>query len=331
MPSLPSTLSSVVIRKLAPSLSTMLPFSTCPVRIFGPAKSASSATPLRTFNEAVRNLSIDSACCWWLPCEKFNLATSIPAVSSSSSLSWLRLLGPSVQTIFALRIQTTQPSTAQQYPKIPLLPLKGGSVVRKGLFAIAKCSRVMNAPAAAVGAGEELVQHLVEDDELDEVGGNLVPVERGMNPDLSGLVVVQSQADRPAALLERHAPPTDLGPDASLKVLVVEAAEDLAQVEAATVRVERRIRIPLLANQRLTTADEIVQDRSGFSLSPSGVVGDRADHRLGRVEEHVVQAQSEIGLQPAKAHHRRAIVGDRKTHGDVQIPGESPRQVSRFE
>src|SRR5262249_8391325 len=194
-----------------------------------------------------------------------------------------------------------------------------------------KCSRVMNAPAGAVGAGEELVQHLVEDDELDEVGGNLVPVERGMNPDLSGLVVVRSQADRPAALLERHAPPTDLGPDASLKVLVVEAAEDLAQGEAATVRVERRIRIPLLANQRLTTADEIVQDRSGFSLSASGVVGDRADHRLGRVEEHVVQAQSEVGLQPAKAHHRRAIVGDRKPHGDVQVPGESPRQVSRCE
>src|SRR5215510_553831 len=190
MPSLPSTASSVVIRRLAPSLSTMLPCSTSPVRIFGPARSASRPTPLRTFSEAVRSRSIDSACCWWVPWEKFSRATSIPALSNSSSLSWLKLLGPSVQTIFALRIQATQSSTAQQYPKIPFLPLKGGSVVREGLLALAKCSRVMDAPAAASGAGEELVQHLVEDDELDEVGGDLASVERGMDPDLSRLVIV---------------------------------------------------------------------------------------------------------------------------------------------
>src|SRR5499425_1483420 len=96
----------------------------------------------------------------------------MPAVSSASSLSWLKLLGPSVQTIFALRIRLPHHSTAQQHPKIPLLPLNGGRVVGKRLLPVAKRPRVMNAAAGAVRAGKKLMEHFVEDDELHEERGD---------------------------------------------------------------------------------------------------------------------------------------------------------------
>jgi hypothetical protein len=77
----------------------------------------------------------------------------------------------------------------EESAEVLALPGDGRLVERKGALAVAEGPGVMNAPPRPVRAGEELVEHLVEDDELHEEAGDLGMVQRGVNADLPGLVV----------------------------------------------------------------------------------------------------------------------------------------------
>jgi hypothetical protein len=181
--------------------------------------------------------------------------------------------------------------------------------------------------AGAIRAGEQLVQHLVEDDELHEEGGDLWPIEGGMDADLSRLMIVQPESNRFSALLEGHSSPTDLRPDSVLEEALIEALKDFLEVEAPPERIELRVGVTLLTDEGLAPSDEIVEHRPCLPLSAAGVVGDRAHHWLGGIKEHVVQAQPQVSLCTPEAHHRRSIVGDRKADRDVQVSGKAAREV----
>ena len=97
---------------------------------------------------------------------------------------------------------------------------------------------MVHAAALRVGAGEELVEHLVEHDELHEEAGHLGPVERGVDADLPALVVIDAEPDRLASALAGHPPPADARLDAALEVPVVHRIEQLLEIEAPPARVE---------------------------------------------------------------------------------------------
>jgi hypothetical protein len=75
------------------------------MRIFGPCRSARTATKRPSLVAAARMRSMRAPCSWWLPWEKFSRNTSTPAATSCSILS--SLAGPSVATILVLRITAT--------------------------------------------------------------------------------------------------------------------------------------------------------------------------------------------------------------------------------
>ncbi len=89
---------------LSPVLSTILPFSNLPIRIFGPCRSARTPTawPAERANERVN--SAYSICSSRVPWEKLILTTSTPAFIMRSRTLGSRHAGPSVATIFVLRI-----------------------------------------------------------------------------------------------------------------------------------------------------------------------------------------------------------------------------------
>lgn len=66
---------------------------------FGPERSASMAIGLFSFWDISRINLICSAFSSWVPCEKFSLAISMPALASSSIFSLVHEDGPIVQTI----------------------------------------------------------------------------------------------------------------------------------------------------------------------------------------------------------------------------------------
>src|SRR5689334_24700447 len=93
-----------------------------------------------------------------------------------------------------------------------------------------------------VRAGEELVEHLVEDDELHEEAGDLGVVQRGVDTDLPGLVVVDAEADGLPAPPARCATPPDARPHPALEEAVVQRVPDLLQVEEAALGGKRLVR-----------------------------------------------------------------------------------------
>ena len=86
----------------------------------------------------------------------------------------------------------------------------------------------------------------------------------------------------------------------------------------------------MLADARLLSADEIVEETPGAPASAAGIVGNRPHHRSRGVEKHVVQAQTEAGRGPAKADHRAPVVRYRKPNWHAQLTGEQLRQRGRF-
>src|SRR5262249_35548716 len=170
------------------------------------------------------------------------------------------------------------------------LPLKEGPEVfplpgdrrleeREGALAIAECPRVMHPAPRPVGAGEELVEHFVEDDEFHEEPRHLRVVQRGVDTDLAGLVVVHPETNRLAAAPARSAAPSDARPHPALEEALVQPVAELLQMEEAPLRRERLVRgVTLLADARLLTLDELVQDPAGLRPPPPGVVRHRLDH-----------------------------------------------------
>ena len=89
-----------------PDTSSVFPPSMSFRRISGPLVSRSVATG--SFNSLLTLITRSNfaLCSSWLPCEKLNLATFIPASISSLNLSSLSLAGPIVQIIFVFLILT---------------------------------------------------------------------------------------------------------------------------------------------------------------------------------------------------------------------------------
>ncbi len=96
--------SRVVTVTVWPVFTSRLPFSNLPRRIFGPWMSWRMATGTPTFF-AARRMRFTRRRCWsCVPCEKLSRATFMPARMSSSMISAESEDGPSVQMIFALRM-----------------------------------------------------------------------------------------------------------------------------------------------------------------------------------------------------------------------------------
>jgi len=101
--SVPST-SLVVIVKSWSSFSMTFPSLKVLIRISGPLVSRSTAAGIPRLSRTLLNISMFSLCSSWLPWEKFNLATFIPASRSFLIISSFLDEGPIVHIIFVLRI-----------------------------------------------------------------------------------------------------------------------------------------------------------------------------------------------------------------------------------
>ena len=98
------TRSLVVSVKKSPALSSAFPPSKSRVRISGPFVSSKIAIGSPSSARSFLTMSIRFFCSSCVPCEKFSLATFIPASISFRSTSSLSVAGPSVQTIFVFLI-----------------------------------------------------------------------------------------------------------------------------------------------------------------------------------------------------------------------------------
>ena len=78
-------------------------FFSRPVRIFGPCRSARMQMFLPSSAVTLRINWISFTLSGWVPCEKFNRATSMPARSRPRNTVSVLLAGPIVATIFARR------------------------------------------------------------------------------------------------------------------------------------------------------------------------------------------------------------------------------------
>ncbi len=171
----------------------------------------------------------------------------------------------------------------------------------------------------------------MEDDEFNEEARHRRLVERRMKSNLTGLVVVDAEADGLAAPAARAASPPYGRPHSPLEVHLVELVENLTQVISPTPRREDFVpSIPVLPDARLLSTDEVVQEAAGAPLAAAGVVGNRPQHRGRGVEKHVVQAQTEGSRSPPEADHRAPVVGHRQPDGQAELPGEQLRQRGRL-
>ena len=182
---------------------------------------------------------------------------------------------------------------------------------------------MVNPPARPVRAGEQLVQHLVEDDELHEEPRHRRVVQRRVNADLPGLVVIDAEADRLPPPSAGRAPPPDARPHAALEEALVERVADLLQMEEAALGRESLVRgVAFLTDARLLALDELVQDSPGLRPTAACVIGHCLDHRDRRIQEHVMQPQPECRGSAAEADHRAPVVGDGQSNRHPQVPGE---------
>src|SRR5262249_31484997 len=147
-------------------------------------------------------------------------------------------------------------------------------VEREGALAVTEGPGVVHTPARSVRAREELMQHLVEDDELHEESRNLGMVQRRMDADLPGLVVVDAEADRLPSTAAGRASPADGGPHSILEEAIVQGVADLLQMEELALGGEALIGcVAFLTDARLLSLDELVQDPAGPGPPTAGVVG----------------------------------------------------------
>src|SRR5262249_16298790 len=150
-------------------------------------------------------------------------------------------------------------------------------VERKRPLAIAKRLRV-------VGVGKQLVQHLVEDDVLDEERWHVGAVERRVNANLARRVLVHAEANRLAPPAQRSPRPADPGADAVLEEHAVELVEDDLQVEAAAARDELLAGASGASNVAVARVDEAVDDAPGGAVALGRVAGERLDDGVGSIE-----------------------------------------------
>jgi hypothetical protein len=168
------------------------------------------------------------------------------------------------------------------------------------------------------------VQHLVEDDVVHEEGRHLAGVERRVDADGAAEVIVDAEPDGAPAPPYRSPAPSDLGLDAPAEAQDVEPIEDLLKVPDPASRIERRLLAAALPEPDLLAlgADEAVDRQARVLLAAPGVVGDRAHHRGGRVEEHVVDPQAQPLAGAPEGEHGRAVVGDEEAHRTAQFLGK---------
>src|SRR5258706_16378598 len=94
---------------------------------------------------------------------------------------------------------------------VALFPGDGALVMAKLLFAAAKLRRMQERSARAPAGRNHVVEHLVVDDELEEVAWHPRPIEVRVNTDEPPDGAVASELDRGAGLLGpgRRAAPRD--------------------------------------------------------------------------------------------------------------------------
>ena len=100
-------MSSVVKVNLSPFLRVILPFSNVLILNSGPFVSSIMAIGCFFWSLIFLIVAIFFACSSCVPCEKFSLATFIPASIIWESTSSLSLAGPSVQIIFVFFIKNS--------------------------------------------------------------------------------------------------------------------------------------------------------------------------------------------------------------------------------
>src|SRR6266513_841579 len=98
--------------------------------------------------------------------------------------------------------------------QVRLLPGAGPIVAGEAALGGAEFRAVHGAAALPVDAGrEDLVEHLVEDDHVDEVAGHALVIERGMDADDFLVVEVDAHLDGAAPAILGAPAPADAGAD----------------------------------------------------------------------------------------------------------------------
>src|SRR5438067_264775 len=221
----------------------------------------------------------------------------------------------------------------QEQMQVRLLPGPRPDVAGEGTLALAELGAVHHAPAVAPNRGRNgLVQHLVEDDQLHEVAGHLLVVERGMDADELLLVEVDAHLHRAAPSEGRPPAPSDARVDLAAELLGVEAGEDRRQVVHAAALLEGGQRaVAGRADEVAVIADVCVDGAAVGAAVAAGEPGQRADHVLVCDGEHVVQSEAHAPLQALVRNHGPGVVGelylDRLPHQPGELVGEDRARV----
>src|SRR5260370_416974 len=130
----------------------------------------------------------------------------------------------------------------QEQMEVGLLPGARRLVAGEAPLRGAELGPVHGAAAVAFEAGrEDLVEHLVEDDHLDEVARHALVIEGGMNADDLVVVEVHAHLDGALAPRDRAPPPADARAHLAAEVARVQLGVDVRQVVHLAVRRERRL------------------------------------------------------------------------------------------
>jgi hypothetical protein len=177
----------------------------------------------------------------------------------------------------------------------------------------------VHAAIARDGGGHHVVQHFVEEHELDEVLGYPGAIERRVDADqpLGGRVAAELDAlatlDR---LLDRAtASPGDEGVVGAVEVPVVHFAEERKEIVHLALGAERLAGRARGADAVVVLGDELPDGARGVAIAAEHVADERDLHGGRRVEEHVVHAGTELLAPSRDAHHARHVVADVEHHG----------------
>src|SRR5262245_59473762 len=118
-------------------------------------------------------------------------------------------------------------------------PQAGAVVVLEGALLLEELGGVELAAPADDGDVVHLVKHLLIDDPLEEERWDEAPIQGGVDADQSLFHRVRAHLDRAApAAAARDGAPGDAGPDLIFEIVLVQAIEDLLQIEEFALRAD---------------------------------------------------------------------------------------------
>ena len=208
-----------------------------------------------------------------------------------------------------------------------LLPDARSLVAGEAPLRCAKLSS-MHAAATALALARRngLVEHLVEDDQLDEVARHPLVVEGGVDADELLLVKINAHLDGAATAARRAASPADARRDLALELLGVQLAIDLGEIVDAAAGGDELLR-PLRQrlDQRTVRADVRVDDAGMGAPGAAGKAGHGAQHLVWRDAEHMVQTEAEQAFDAPVRDHGPGVVG----HLDADRLAQELREPQR--